>query len=526
MTDKIKNLQESGLSIRAVAEIVGLDKDTVNKYFKMSDEEIGLYQVKPRRVSQFHIALDDIIDILRDPERHKMSTVKMHREIKTKYPFITSGVRALHDFIKPLIEIYRSTDTRIYEPVKHLASRCQIQVDGGECYFLISEGKKRKCYFIAFTLCFSGSIFVAFQFHPFNTQDLIRAHIESFQYFGGVGREYLYDQTTLVIISENYRELSLNSVFQQFKNKYCFRVLSCGKGDPESKGKVENTIGYIKRDFLYGSYFPDLQSMRVEALKWLDTVANVRIHGTTKRLVKEAFLEVKPYLNTEFYNIINKENRKVDKTGLISYKGNYFSVPYAYQRKEVSINPMGDILHAFDILSGHPIAEHIIPEGKGNTITAPSHYPCKIETEKRLTHQVLESLKDIGYVEELICRLKEDQEDIIRAQLRGLISLSKKYNVIYWHDIKDELLSLPKIGCKLVEKLLQASLLNQATEVVGGTLDGCSPRPPSRYAPVCAMAATIKCSNIDTTDEISIVSSCLDRDIKIYNRSIKNDEPN
>jgi hypothetical protein len=526
MTENIKHLQDRGYSIRSTADILSLDKDTVNKYFNMTDHEIALYQKKPRKTSQFLIALDDIVEILTDPERNKMSAVKLLREIKKKYPFITSGERAFRNFLNPLISEHRSVKTRIFEPIKHAANRCQIQVDGGEGYILVSKNKKRKIYFIAFTLCYSSTIFVSFQYRPFNTSDMLRAHLESFQYFGGVGQEYLYDQTTLVVISEKYREIEFNREFLQFKNKYGFRALSCAAGDPQSKGKVENTIGYIKRDFLYGSYFPDLYHLRKEALNWLDTVANVRIHGTTKRAVDEAFLEVKSYLNTEFYSTINKDSRRVDKTGLISYLSNYFSVPFVYQGKEVIINPIDDKLFIFDTISGLQIGEHTIPNGKGIMVKDPVHYPSKDEIEKKLTQQALDNLKDIDFAEELIHRLKQHQSKIIRAQLRGIISLSKKYASPYWNDIKDELLSLPQIGCRLIERLLKISLLKMATVVACDTNHSCIPRPPSRYAPVWTGSATVICSTSNPADTTSITSSCLDRDIKIYNRSIKNVEPN
>jgi len=57
---------------------------------------------------------------------------------------------------------------------------------------------------------------------------------------------------------------------------------ACWINDPESKGKVESSIGYVKRDsplclFLHWAF----EDLNVQARQWCDEVANRKIHGTT-----------------------------------------------------------------------------------------------------------------------------------------------------------------------------------------------------------------------------------------------------
>src|SRR3546814_16081013 len=101
--------------------------------------------------------------------------------------------------------------------------------------------------------------------------------------------ECVYDQTKLVVLSEQYRELTLNPRFHEFATTAGFRIYACEGYDPESKGKVEAGVKYVKQDGLYGEEFASEQDLRHHLQHWLETVANARAHGTTGRVPREHF---------------------------------------------------------------------------------------------------------------------------------------------------------------------------------------------------------------------------------------------
>src|SRR3546814_5804012 len=76
--------------------------------------------------------------------------------------------------------------------------------------------------------------------------------------------ECVYDQTKLVVLSEQYRELTLNPRFHEFATTAGFRIYACEGYDPESKGKVEAGVKYVKQDGLYGEEFASEQDLRSE----------------------------------------------------------------------------------------------------------------------------------------------------------------------------------------------------------------------------------------------------------------------
>ncbi len=86
---------------------------------------------------------------------------------------------------------------------------------------------------------------------PLNTEIFIRMHNEAFCYFKGITEECVYDQTKMVVISEEFREVNYNEVFLRHATTFGFDVRVCEGFDPESKGKVDSGVKYVKNNFFY-----------------------------------------------------------------------------------------------------------------------------------------------------------------------------------------------------------------------------------------------------------------------------------
>lgn len=76
--------------------------------------------------------------------------------------------------------------------------------------------------------------------------DLIRMQENAFQYFGGMTEEIVYDQDRLLAVSENAGELMLTEFLTKYHETRGFKIYLCRKSDPESKGKVEQLIKYVR----------------------------------------------------------------------------------------------------------------------------------------------------------------------------------------------------------------------------------------------------------------------------------------
>ena len=157
---------------------------------------------------------------------------------------------------------------------------------------------------------------------PFTTLDLIHHLLDCFQYLGGIPEELVIDQDKVMVSSENRGDIIYTRDFKQFIEEMDLKMYVCRKNDPESKGKIENLIKFIKRNFLSIRDFENIEEAKERLSRWLNRRANGKISLATRRIPKEMFSEEKAYLRTLKNSIYRKdssnvrERRKADRMGL------------------------------------------------------------------------------------------------------------------------------------------------------------------------------------------------------------------
>lgn len=457
------------LSIRKVAKTLGIAPGTVQKYLNMDMEEALAYFKERKRRSQFDQEFDYIVERIR--QYPKISGSKLHREVLKRNSEITAGKRAFRNYIRPIKKMYKNNKIRNYEPVIDDEPGQQVQVDIGEIQAESSEVDKDnfKVYFVAFVYSYSRHMYVYYQSRPFTTQDFIKAHIESFKYFGVIAQEFVYDQTKLVVINEKYGEIVYNNKFHQFAMQMGFQPNICEGYDPESKGKVERAIRYIKEDFFYGSQFKNIDDVRRSGKQWLETVANVRVHSTTGKQPIKMFKEEQKVLserNSYYHHFPQKNTRDVDKEGLLHYAGNKYSAPMKYQRQEVGIKEADNILEIYDISKNKKIAEHSIPASKGKIVKNNNHYRDYEQELKDKIKLAKRRFSNFEKGDKLVDRIKDDNPKIARMQIRGLLKLRKKYNDKIWDKALEILEFIPQVKYSTIEKVLEKKKRNLKLESI------------------------------------------------------------
>ena len=157
-------------------------------------------------------------------------------------------------------------------------------------------------------------------------------------------------------------------------NEIKFEVKLCRKADPESKGKVENVVGFVKKNFIRHRVFQNIDSWNEQCQKWLTRTGNGKIHNGTKRRPVDVFLVEKQHMRQ--VNLINKNNnssitRSVRKDNTVLYLSNRYSVPLGTFQKhpEVHIYETEEnnlVIYLQD--SGEILATHPISSDKGKLI--------------------------------------------------------------------------------------------------------------------------------------------------------------
>nr|WP_245395234.1 IS21 family transposase [methane-oxidizing endosymbiont of Gigantopelta aegis] len=422
-----------GLSKRKIAKQLGVSRNTVSKYLNMPETEITEILSDTDRTKKLDEYRDYIIQLLQTyPD---LSAVKVLRKLKAKVETLSVSDRSVRRYIQALKQEISFKQARYYEPVIDMVPGEQCQVDGGELRGVMINGVETTVYLMVFVLSYSRLMHVSLSNKPINTEMLIKQHDVAFRYFGGMPEECVYDQTKLVVISETFRELNLNQLFSQYATAAGFRIHACEGYDPESKGKVEAGVKYAKNNGLYGESFASWHELEQYFSDWLDNTANQRVHGSTGKKPREYYdqseqAHMQPYLTPSCiasYSASTVATRKADKTGLIAWQSNKYSVPMAYQSARVGVKTETGQLIISDLETGNKIAEHLISIEKGQVIKNTDHYRDKAQRIKDLEAELLHILGDTEQTQALCALLKTTSPKIYKDQLLGAKQIVSAY---------------------------------------------------------------------------------------------------
>ena len=316
------------------------------------------------------------------------------------------GYDTVRRFIKPLREEAFAEPTPRFEtpPGK------QGQADWGQCWTTLG-GKRSRVHLFVMTLGYSRKHFAR------GTEDeklpaFLTCHKEAFDHFGGVPHEILYDNAKAVVLSRDFDGIRIqwNPIFWDFSRYYGYRARAHRPYWPQTKGKVESGIKYVKR-FLRGKEFDSLDHLNNSLLAWTTTVADQRIHGTTHRKPAEMFLEEKDLLIDHTckppYVLQVHVIRHVAKDCMINFETNRYSVPFPYMGKQVEVQTEPETIRIFH--EGQLIAIHGRCREKHQVRTEKVHYDgifsrqkpfSSITTAENASYEV--EVRDLAFYERLV----------------------------------------------------------------------------------------------------------------------------
>ncbi|WP_318654469.1 IS21 family transposase [Enterococcus faecium] len=382
---EIHKLKRLGFNISQIKRKVGVDRDTIRKYLGMDYEEMCAWTATlQNRQKKLGNHEEVIVQWLN--EHPDLSAAQIEDWLLEEYPSLKVGSSTIRLFVKELRNQYaipKVKQARQYEAIPEVEMGEQIQVDWGECWQETINKEKIKLYCICFVLAHSRYKYVEWLDRPFTTEETIRCHEQAFRYFGGMTKVMMYDQDNLIAVSENAGDLILTSKFEAYQQARGFQVYLCRAADPETKGKIERVVGYVKGNFAKNRIYRDLDDWNQKCRNWLERTGNHKVHGTTKKRPDSVFLHEKAHLKpvSSFRNMDHPFGAsiavKVGKDNTIRYKGNRYSVPRGtYQsagNNEVLLKTSNKKLIILSERSGEEIARHPLSYEKGKLIKNTNH---------------------------------------------------------------------------------------------------------------------------------------------------------
>lgn len=426
---EVHQLKKQGLRITQIAKRTKLSRTTVYKYLGLDFEEaIEEFDITSRK-KKLDEYQDWIVNWLR--EYPTLSGAQIYDWLQEKFSDISVGESTVRRYVNEMRELYnikKEETGRDYDSVDELPFGQQLQVDWGQTIQKNVEGKDVRLYFIAFVLANSRHKYKWWLNRPFTTEDTIQCHEKAFAFYGGMPEEIVYDQDNLIAVSENAGDLILTTSFQQYIRQRKFRVYLCRKADPESKGKVENVVKYVKNNFAKNRVYSNLEDWNVKGLKWLERTGNYKVHNTTKKRPFEVFLLEKQHLRkisdplSFESNYTESITRNVRKDNTVHYLSNRYSVPLGTYNKAalVHLHIFEGILKICDPATGEIIQEHPISSEKGKLIKDRGHSRERSKSLESLKQEVIDLLSDkraadfIQRIDEEYGRYRRDQYIILK----------------------------------------------------------------------------------------------------------------
>ena len=359
----IKDLHAQGFSIRAISKKTGFDRRTVSKHLNNTSLPDSKKRVKKES------KLDEFKEyIITKLHEGPYTASRLHREIQEMG--FTGKYTIVKDFVRETRPEPRIVAILRYETKPGV----QSQVDWSEFSKVEIDGQTKKLYCFNMILGYSRMRHIEFTL-SIDATTLIKCHLNAFRYFGGCTDEILYDNMKQVVLHRTLKspDSTWNSKFEDFY-KYCgFIPRLCRPYRPQTKGKIENTIAYVRRDFFLGRDFSSLADLNNQAMEWLKRV-NSSVHGTTHEIpIERHKLEkLKPIDAIPEYLTIREETRKISRDCYISYLGNKYSVPYQLAGREATLQILDDKFRV--VVSGNRVCEHELLAGSGRVSRSKEHF--------------------------------------------------------------------------------------------------------------------------------------------------------
>jgi transposase len=342
----LHELQLEGKSLREISRVTGFSRNTVRKYIRDGHTHEPAPRLKKgSKLESYKPAIDQWMkDGLFNCQ------VMLERLRQMGY---TGGKTLIKDYVQGFRPPRSQKATVRYETKPGE----QSQIDWGICEYEDDQGIRRKLPVFVMVLGHSRAIYIEFT-RRCDIHSFLRCFTHALQHFGGVPKVALTDRMKTVIlgIDDDHKPI-WHSMFQDFALSVGLTPKVCKARKPQTKGKVERAVRYVKENFWTGRKFTDLADLNRQAIAWCHQV-DQRIHGTTGERPCDLLVEEKllPLPSPDRLVKFLREERKVSMDGFISYDGVKYGVPWQYSGRVVMVRQVVNNLEIWS--EGTRIALH------------------------------------------------------------------------------------------------------------------------------------------------------------------------
>ncbi|PKK40393.1 Mobile element protein [Clostridiaceae bacterium JG1575] len=337
-----------GKSISEIARTQNMSRNTVKKYLKedvKQDKRVG-----SKRKSKLD-SFKDLIQNLMDKGIYN-SVVIFNRLLEKGFD---GKISIIKDYLKPLRPptVKEGPATQRFES----PPGSQAQMDWGICSYLDTRNRVRKVACFVMVLGYSRMRYIEFC-RRCDSTSLLRCMVHAFEYFGGIPQQVLTDHMKTVVLRMENKQAIWQEGFERFASSLGFVPKLCRVRRPQTKGKVERLVHYVKDNFMPGKEFLDVIDLNQQAMRWLGQV-NAQVHGTTGEIPLHLLEQEKlsPLPIDGRHEAYTWESRKVSRDAFLSFDGVKYGVNWIHSGRILQVKVLDGTIYIVDE-NGELIQEH------------------------------------------------------------------------------------------------------------------------------------------------------------------------
>jgi transposase len=441
---KILQMHQDQLRVSQIADTLGLDERTVLHWLEEGQYHQRASAHRPSKLDPYKP------QVVRWLETYPYSSVQILQRLREQG--YEGGVSILKEYVRRV----RPRKTSAFLTLSFAPGEC-AQVDWGQYGTVKVGSSERRLSFFVMVLCYSRMMYVEFTVCE-AMEHFLGCHQNAFQFFGAVPAAIMVDNLKCAVIKRHVGEGPVfNPRYLDFANYYGFKIRACNVGKGNEKGRVENAVGYVKKNLLAGLDIPDFCTVNPVARNWLEQTANVRLHAATRMRPVELFETEKPALAAlppMPYDVGTVRPARANNRFRVTLDSNHYSAPSEYAGAQLTMKAYADRLCLYH--ENALVAQHVRSYDRNQDFENPDHPRELLQQRRKAREQRLLmrfltlSPKAEAYYQELAKRRLNP-----RHHIRQIVALSEIYGVEKVARAIEDAFTYQAFSCEYIANILE-----------------------------------------------------------------------
>lgn len=435
---------QHGLKCSQIARQLNLDYRTVEKWMQKKQYQ---QRKSPRRASKLDPFKGQIQRML---EVHPYTAAQISQRIREE------GFDGGYTIVKEYVRKVRPPKIKAFLKLSFAPGEC-AQVDWGSFGSVAVGETRRRLSFFVMVLCYCRMMYVEFTLSQ-TMEHFLGCHQNALEWFGRVPGKVMVDNLKSAVLKRIVgQDPVFNPKYLDFADHTGFTIVPCAVGKGNEKGRVESGVGYVKKNFLAGLDIPNFSMLNPAVIHWLNTVANVRVHGETGKPPVDRFqpeLQAMNPLPPYPYDIATIDQVRASRQFRVSVDGNRYSVPAEYAGALLTLKTYPDRICIYQ--REKMIARHVRSYERKKDFELPDHPKALLAQRRKARDQkIFRRFLSLSHRADDYYRQLQQRRMNPQHHIRQIVALSEIHGEQAVQRAIEDAFSFQVFSCEYIANLIE-----------------------------------------------------------------------